>query len=275
MIATKRSSLLAECLFWGADSVALMITGETNPMHLRPQDRSIREEEMTAEEGTLPLEDALEVAFLGRLPEDLQLPLLFRTEEQPAPNPCESLMDFECRFSKICGPAAEAIMRVPSIVFAGGAVLSAFLGEGSFTPRPQTKKGLTALVTVDVRERVILSDKNSDVDAFVISHDVTEGERSLRLLFKALQGAQGEHRLLVVRSNSAVTIFRENEPTVPIQLVLHVYTSISCLLASFDVDCCAIAYSPTAKKVWCTRRLRLLVGVPCFSPRRPEACSIT
>ena len=142
VIATKRSSLLAECLFWGADSVALMITGETNPMHLRPQDRSIREEEMTAEEGTSPLEDALEVAFLGRLPEDLQLPLLFRTEEQPAPNPCESLMDFERRFSKICGSAAEAIMRVPNIVFAGSAVLSAFLGEGSFTPRPQTKKRL-------------------------------------------------------------------------------------------------------------------------------------
>ena len=72
-----------------------------------------------------------------------------------------------------------------------------------------------------------------------------------------------------------MTIFRENEPTVPIQLVLHVYTSISCLLASFDVDCCAIAYDPTAKKVWCTRCLRLLVGVPCFSPRRPEVCSIT
>ena len=159
MIATKRSSLLAECLFWGADFVAAMITGETNPMYLRPEDRSIREEEMAAEEGTSPLEDALEVAFLGRLPEDLQLPLLFRTEEQPAPNPCESLMDFERRFSKICGSAAEAIMRVPNIVFAGSAVLSAFLGEGSFTPRPQTKKGLTALATVDARERVILSDK--------------------------------------------------------------------------------------------------------------------
>ena len=161
MIATKRSSLLAECLFWGADSVALMITGETNPMHLRPEDRSIREEEMAARDGTSLLEDALGVDVRGRLPEDLQLPLLFRAEEQPAPNPCESLMDFERRFSKICGSAAEAIMRVPNIVFAGGAVLSAFLGEGSFTPRPQTKKGLTALATVDARERVVLSDKKT------------------------------------------------------------------------------------------------------------------
>ena len=35
MIASKRSSLLAECLFWGADLVAAMVRGETIPMHRR------------------------------------------------------------------------------------------------------------------------------------------------------------------------------------------------------------------------------------------------
>ena len=139
MIALKRSSLLAECSFWGASIVAAMVIGETVPMQLRPEDRAIREEEMMPGEAT-PLEDALRVIFCRRPPEDLQLPLLFRTEEQSAPGPCGTLTDFECAFSKFCGPAAEALMRIPNIVFAGSAVLSAFLGGGSFAPRSQVKQ---------------------------------------------------------------------------------------------------------------------------------------
>ena len=122
-------------------------------------------------------------------------------------------------------------------------------------PKSSKKHGFADNSSLLVVE--LIRKETSGVDAFVICDDPTEGERSLQLLFKALQGTTGEHKLLVVRSNSAVTIFRENEPTFPIQLVLRTHKSIAGLLTGFDVDCCAIAYDPSAKKVWCTRCHRL------------------
>jgi hypothetical protein len=199
-----------------------MIRGETIPQHLRPEDREIREEETV---GDGHLIDALEADFSRHSPEELQLPLLFHTKEQQVPDPCTSLTRFESRLGKICGPVLDALMRVPDIVFAGSAVLAAFL-DGSFPP--------------------------SDLDIFLICEEAGKGEHVLRLIYEALQQSLGsEGRLLALRSNAAITLFRNNG--IPVQLVLHVYKSVASLLTGFDVDCCAFAYDPSARKLWCTR----------------------
>ena len=147
-IAAKRASLLTECGLWGADLVAAMVNGETNPFHMRPQDREIREqEELTSDECSLL--NVFEAEFHRHHPAELQLPLLFHTEEQRPPKHCTNLMEFESRLGGICGTAAfDALVQIPNIVFAGGAVLSAFLGEGSFAPRPQAKQNNSTRLTV-------------------------------------------------------------------------------------------------------------------------------
>ena len=223
VLSAKRTSLLKECGYYGADMVAAMILGETNPCHLRPEDRLIREAEL---EGGDDLLDAFDVQFSRHNPEELQLPLLLRTKEQRVPDPCVTVAQFERRLSKICGPVIDALARIPDIVFAGSAVLAAFL-DGSFPP--------------------------SDLDMFIISKEAGQGEHVLAQIYSAMHRSLGSDngRMLVLRSNAAVTLFRSNG--IPVQLVIHVYQSIACLVRSFDVDCCAIAYDASAKKVWCTR----------------------
>ena len=227
MIALHRTALLTECAYYGADHVAAMIRGETNPCHLRREDRAIREEELA---GDAALIDAFETDFTGHSPEELQVPLLFHREGSRMPKPCASMAKFESHFRNICGSAAGALLSIPNIIFAGSSVLSAFLDESADESFPP-----------------------SDVDIFLVCDDTAKGEATFRRVYEALQGTATEkNRLLVLRSNAAVTLFRSNGT--PIQLVLHVYKSVAQLLTAFDVDSCCIAFEPAAKQLWCTRR---------------------
>lgn len=227
MIDLHRMALLTECDYYGADHVAAMIRGETNPCHLRSQDREIRKEELA---GDAALIDVFETDFTGHSPEELQVPLLFHREENRMSKPCASMATFESHFRSICGSAADALLSIPNVVFAGSSVLSAFLDESSDESFPP-----------------------SDIDMFLVSDDAAAGEAALRLVYEALQGTAAEkNRLLILRSSAAVTLFRSNGT--PVQVVLHMYKSVAQLLTAFDVDCCCIAYCPAAKRLWCTRR---------------------
>ena len=227
MIALHRTALLTECDYYGADHVAAMIRGETNPCHLRREDREIREGELA---GDAALIDVFETDFTGHSPEELQVPLLFHREENRMPKPCTSMATFESHFRSICGSAAGALLSIPNVVFAGSSVLSAFLDESSDASFPP-----------------------SDIDMFLVCDDAAAGEAALRLVYEALQGTAAEkNRLLILRSSAAVTLFRSNGT--PVQVVLHTYKSVAQLLTAFDVDCCCIAFDPAAKKLWCTRR---------------------
>ena len=128
MIDLHRMALLTECDYYGADHVAAMIRGETNPCHLRREDREIREEELA---GNAALIDVFETDFTGHSPEELQMPLLFHREENRMPKPCASMATFESHFRSICGSAADALLSIPNVVFAGSSVLSAFLDKSS------------------------------------------------------------------------------------------------------------------------------------------------
>ena len=89
------------------------------------------------------------------------------------------------------------------------------------------------------------------VDIYLIG-DPSQGEQKLRELFHLMQQVQKtEHgansRMLVTRSNAAVTIFRATSPNAeanppPVQLVLHNAESLPELLSRFDCDCCCVAW---------------------------------
>ena len=66
-------------------------------------------------------------------------------------------------------------------------------------------------------------------------------------------------RLLVTRSNAAVTLFRthggkpdENCP--PVQVITSTYSTTIELLTNFDVDCACFTWLPIEGKVVCTAR---------------------
>jgi hypothetical protein len=229
MIHKKKASLLAECAFYGAEHIAAMIRGQIIPLHLRPEDRSIRAQEIMALESDDPSElllDAFATEFKQKPSIELQLPLLF--PEQKPFTLSGSLQAFHEYLDRFSGGLLSDLAGIPSLIIAGGAVLSAFIGG-----------------------------KAGDLDIF-LTCPVTEGEETMKLVFEAVQRNQAREaglacHLLVARSNSAITFFRRTGA--PIQVVLHVYKSIGQLLGSFDVDCCAIAYEPSTHKVWCTRSL--------------------
>ena len=232
LLDLHKTALLTECEYYGADHVAAMIRGETNPYHLRHEDRAIRQEEIA---GNASLIDVFGTTFTDHHSEELQVPLLFKRGEIEMPRPCASVTTFERHFRTTCGPAADALLKIPDIVFAGSSILSAFLDEGADECFPP-----------------------SDIDIFLVCDDPAKGEATFRLVYEALQGTPAERsRLLVLRSNAAVTLFRGNGT--PVQLVLHVYKSVAQLLSSFDVDCCCIAYDPVARQLWCTRPALLFV----------------
>ncbi len=75
LLDLHKTALLTECEYYGADHVAAMIRGETNPYHLRHEDRAIRQEEIA---GNASLIDVFGTTFTDHHSEELQVPLLFK-----------------------------------------------------------------------------------------------------------------------------------------------------------------------------------------------------
>ena len=173
----------------------------------------------------LPLK-VFDVDFSKHSFEELQLPILFK--EQPPLLFCKTLAQFVERLDDICGGIISAFAGMGDMVLAGGCVLAAFITEPSYVP--------------------------SDLDIF-LTCDPEKGETVLKTIFEIVLKhlPQGKSQIPTMRSNAAVTIFR-NGGFVPVQVILHTYKSVAQLLRTFDVDSCAIAYVPSTNDLWCTRR---------------------
>jgi hypothetical protein len=125
------------------------------------------------------------------------------------------------------------LAHIPELVIAGGSVVGA----------------LTAT-------------EASDFDLFVVGPPEA-GHLALRRVLALVQTAhqRAGHRLVVTRSPKAVTIYRAcgagREAQIcgpPVQVVLNTTASVQELLASFDVDCCCFAFSPSARRLFCNGR---------------------
>jgi hypothetical protein len=86
--------------------------------------------------------------------------------------------------------------------------------------------------------------KESDLDIFLYGLDAPAANAKLREIYAALKGHCGNHELLVVRTNNAVT-FACDYPIRHVQVILRLYSSPAEILMGFDVDSCAVCFDGT------------------------------
>lgn len=161
---------------------------------------------------------------------ELELPLLKRNTARHSEVNC-SFATFCSRYRTLTHGLIDALMNTSGIVFAGGSVVSAL-----------TQCGV------------------GDVDIF-LTCALGEATTALAKIYDAVRNLDAEskqkhYQLLVTRSRHAVTIFRVCDGKLlglPIQIILSVYKNVGHLLASFDVDSCAVAFV-LGKGVYCSPR---------------------
>ena len=221
ILSEWKEALIAECEFYGLDWMLSDLQGVISEYDMRLPDRLIRQSEM--ENAAATLHDVFLTPPVPTPRTVLQVPLLM--DRGPCPLVIGNYACFHERLDTLTGGLLASFKEIPGLVIAGGAVVSALTG------------GMAG-----------------DVDVFFTkSH-----EQGLKQAFAAIQRGQSERsgpktRLLVTRSNAAVTVFRATpEPNTPIQLITNTYTSVHDVLVNFDLDSCCFAW--TGDRVVCTSR---------------------
>ena len=227
-----RGALLEEAAFFGVEHLSHRLRREISPYDLRAEDRELQAEEAAASRGEKDLM-MWNVHSAGAAPRDrveLQLPLLLQANGT-RPAVVGSFSDFYERLDKFSGGLIEALSGIPGLIVAGGSVLGA-----------------------------LCSLESADLDLYI---KTGEADTAFRSVFDAVKANHSKRngskaRLLVTRSNAAVTIFRLcgriPDKVPPVQVVLTKTVSVSTLLADFDVDCCAFAWELGTDRVLTTRR---------------------
>ena len=185
ILARHATTLLDECGFYGLDSLAQKIRGETCPLDLLLSDRRLREKEMMARDDPTAVEKtmlidvhAVETTPLPR--EALELPLLMT--EVPSPFLQGSFEDFHRRLDVFSGGLLKELADIPGLLIAGGSVI------GALTQCPA-----------------------GDIDIFLRT-PVDEAEGTLAKIYEAIQRNQAsiakKKRLMVTRSLNAISFYR-------------------------------------------------------------------
>ena len=217
ILAKYKDALVAECEYFGFDWMLADLRGEISPYDMRLEDQNIRLAEMNACNPRALLN--IFTATVTLTPrEHLEMPLFM--SNTPQPNICSSYAHAHKRLDAFTGGLLDAFQNIPGLVIAGGAVLNALAGVES-----------------------------SDVDVFFTK----DHDDSLRSAFAAMQRNHAaktgpKTSLLVMRSNSAVTVFcasniSEISKNTPVQLITTKYNSADEILANFDVDSCCVAWT--------------------------------
>jgi len=185
ILARHATTLLDECAFYGIDSLAQKIRGETFSHDLLLSDRRLREKEKKARDDPAAYEKemlidvhSVETAPLPR--EALELPLLLTQEAKPIMK--GSFEDFHARLDVFSGGLLKELADIPGLVFAGGSVI------GALTQCPA-----------------------GDIDIYLRT-PVDEAEGTLVKIYEAIQRNQASiakrKRLMVTRSLNAISFYR-------------------------------------------------------------------
>ncbi len=183
ILAKHGTTLLDECNFYGLESLAQKIRGETCPMDLLLPDRLLRERETTARGDPGAHETMLiDVHAAGASPLDrtsLEVALLLT--EVPPPFLKDGFPEFHERLDNFSGGLLSELKDIRGLVFAGGSVIGALTGCPA-----------------------------GDVDIFLRT-PLENAEPTLIKIFEAVQRNQArisKRRLMVTRSKNAVTFYR-------------------------------------------------------------------
>ena len=226
-----KHALLNECNFFGCEWLAQIIRGEISPYDLRAQDRALRETEREglADVAAYTLIDVHRAESCVKPRGDLQIPLLalsdiMRTELYG------NFTDFYKRLNSFSGGLIDDLVGIGGICIAGGSILSALV-KGSA----------------------------GDIDIY-LTVPPADALGVLRQVFNAVQQNQkrsGGKRLLVTRTNNAVTMYRAcgiSLTAPPVQVILQVYENLAAVLLNFDVDNCCFAFRPGGACVFSSER---------------------
>ena len=173
-----KHQLIHECDFYGMPHMAHRLKGEISPFDMRALDRNLKEEGGCY---SYKLLDVFKTDISPKDPTEFQLPLLPLFGEPQHQTPPASYYEFRQRFDKIAGGLLGELVDTRGIVFAGGAVLGAFLG--------------TPVGDIDIFLCC------GQADAFRIAEQVFEAVQSMQ---RRSHGCE----LLVTRSRNALTFFR-------------------------------------------------------------------
>ena len=126
IIQKHKEAILEECSYFGIESLAHIVKGETNPSDMLLSDRRIRDNELAATDDPRSCQEdmLLHVHTVDASPLDrsvLELPLLFEDNVQPTLK--GGLEDFIQRFNAFSGELLKDLEGVPNLIIAGGSVL--------------------------------------------------------------------------------------------------------------------------------------------------------
>ena len=238
-INLHKQDLLDECRFYGAEWLRSNIEGKISSLDMRASDR-------LDEDAPVELLDMFGCCCIeGRCANELQIPLLLGGQTNRLSAKCTNIEAFAARLDNFSRGILSMLAKDPDcrgIVVAGGSALAALAGSTGAT----------------------------DIDIFLVS-DPTQAEQKLRAVYEACRRVCRERShptesgyrktMLVTRTTSTVTILTSSAAP-PVQVILHIYTSISEILTRFDVDCCCLAFDLANRKLLATPRcLRALVHI--------------
>ncbi len=230
-VAEMREPLLAECDFFQMDWLAQKIRGEVCSYDLRPADRMLRrlEEEARSDPKQFELLDVFGDEDMTPLPRDaLGIPLLLAGKNKPELK--GTYRDFETRLDVLSAGLVTDLREaeITGLVIAGGSVIGSLIDCAA-----------------------------SDIDIFLVCRP-DQAEEKLQRILKVVQQNQSRRlgnasRLLVLRSNSAVTLVR-GEAVPPLQVILYTYGSVQQIILHFDLDSCCFALELDKQRVVTTPR---------------------
>ncbi len=119
-----------------------------------------------------------------------------------------------------------------NVVAAGGSVCTALLPVP-----PKYKRNIAS--HLDYYDNVVAP--GSDVDLFLYGLTEAQAIRKIRDIYAAIKKSKFPKEPTIIRTKHAIT-FVIGYPTRHVQIILHLYKSISEILTGFDVDCSCVAY---------------------------------
>lgn len=111
-----------------------------------------------------------------------------------------------------------------NMVVAGGSVLASLRGLES----PLNKKLMKSLYS------------SADVDIFLYGLTVSQAEAKIKHIFSEIKKVNKD--VHYVRTPNTLTLFA-GSPSLPVQIVMSLYTSVEEILLNFDLDCISVAYT--------------------------------
>ncbi len=240
--AGKKQELIREAVYFGMTWLHEMLLGRVSTMQMRPHDRTIRDQELSADLELIEIFGTSSFECADKDPTELNEDLFYQRGDVARPRfDCADMEAFEKNMDSFTNDLFQALQaaknKLGGCIIAGGSVTDAIVGgSGRATD-------LDIFLTTPAAEGMARMEALYDIVAFHANDKRPAHQR--------------EPMVMVTRTNSSVTIFNTRYPRPCVQVILHTYSGgVAEILRRFDVDCCCFCYDIGNHKLWCTPRAK-------------------